>query len=270
MSTRESLRCLLHGIPAAAILLAHANGTASHAAPIRYEYGGVITSADPSTDVATGTRFSGMFTYDPEHKPSGTSADDGFRAYYYGLSHVGVGSVPDGSGMTLQIGGRTVLANPGGVQVLVSEREYPGQAAYDSEVPGQHVFGDAHGPPAGPYTRYSVSTENLGDPPLVYLEMTNSTRSVFGSLAPPTALNLADFTQARLDVHELHYPGSKTLYTGTIDTLTVVPEPAYTTLLCAAAGWLALARRRRAGREAGGEARDGRPVGEGGHGVCLR
>jgi hypothetical protein len=217
---------------------------AAQAAPITYEYGGVITSADPSTGVAPGTRFSGVFTYDPTHKPSGTSASDGYRGYYYGLSHVGVGSVPDGSGITLDVGGRTVLANPGGVQVIVSERQYPGQPAVDYERPGQHVWGDANGPPAGPYTRYSISTENFGDPPLVYLEMTNSTRAVFNSLDPPTAPKLTDFSNAQLFVYKLDNPASALLYSGTIDTLIAVPEPASVTVLCLAAAGRFVATKR--------------------------
>ncbi len=214
----------------AAVLFA---ASTSHAAPIMYEYGGVITSADSSTGVAPGTRFSGMFTYDPEHKTSGTGMGEGFRSYYYGLSYVGR-TPTDGSGITLQIGGQTVLANPGGVQVEVSERDYP----------GQQVFNRGVSAPDGPFTRLSVSTENLGAARLIDLEMTNLTRSVFGSLAPPTVLNLVDFPDARLSVHESYYSQSKILYTGTIDTLTVVPEPACATVLCATVGFLAYHHRR--------------------------
>src|SRR5690349_9717582 len=35
------------------------------AAPIRFEYGGVITEADPATGVSPGARFTGAFSYDP-------------------------------------------------------------------------------------------------------------------------------------------------------------------------------------------------------------
>jgi hypothetical protein len=94
------------------------------AAPIRYEYGGVITAADPSTGVAPGTRFSGTIAYDPAEQPPAMMIE-GMNEYFYGLGAHFSGAMADGSGLTLQIGGRTVLANPGGVQA-VGDRPCPG------------------------------------------------------------------------------------------------------------------------------------------------
>jgi hypothetical protein len=206
---------------------------AAHGEPIRYEYGGVITSADPSTGVAPGTRFSGRFTYDPAARPSDGIMIEGSNQYISGHSVNDPGSIADGSELTLQIGGRTVLANPGGVQVAVAEIEYPGQWGYRN----------ASGDPANPYTRVSISNENVDGGPLqVAVGLMNPTRSVFGSLAPPTSLNLADFPQAQLNVTELTNPGVKTLYTGTVDSLVEIPapEPAWATVLCLTAiGWFA-------------------------------
>jgi hypothetical protein len=204
---------------------------ATHAASIRFGYGGVITSADHSTGVLPGMRFSGTFTYDSAAKPSGELRIEGSNQYIYGRSENFPGSVADGSGLALQAGGQTVLANPGGVQVAVTEIENPGQYGYR----------DAGGNPAGPSTTVTISNENIDGGPLrVSLSLSNPTRSVFGSLAPPTALSLTDFSQAQLSVTELTNPGSKSLYTGTIDSLQEIPapEPALTTLLCLAAlGW---------------------------------
>ncbi|MFI5458959.1 MAG: hypothetical protein ACHRXM_26320 [Isosphaerales bacterium] len=209
---------------------------AAHASPIQYQYGGVITAADPSTGVAPGTRFSGTFSYDPAKLSGGFQIEGSFQAIY-GRSANFPDSVADGSGLILQIGGQTVLANPGGVQVSVAEIEYPGQYGYR----------DTSGNLQNPHTSVSISNENVdGGPLLVALGLTNPTRSVFGSLTLPTTLNLADFSQAQLSVTLMTNPGSKTLYSGTIDSLVEipVPEPAFATLLCLAAiVWFARTRR---------------------------
>ena len=214
------------------------SNVAAYATPIQFEYGGAIRSADPSTGVAPGTRFSGTFAYDPAARPSGGIMIEGLDQYIYGHSANVPGSIADGSGLTLQIGGRTILANPGGVQVAVSEIEYPGQWGY----------ANASGDPASPFTSVGISNENVDGGPLrVALELRNPTRSVFGSLAPPTALNLADFPQAQLNVTELTNPGVKTLYTGTVDSLVEIPapEPPWATVLCLTAiGWFARSARR--------------------------
>jgi len=208
---------------------------AAHASPIEYRYGGVITSADPSTGVAPGTPFSGIISYDPA-RPSGGIGFEGYSQVNYGLSENYPDSVADGSGLTLQIGGQTILANPGGVMVSVSDIDYLGQYGYR----------DTSGNPQNPHTTVTISNADVDGGPLqVALSLTNPTRSVSSSLP---ALNLADYPQARLNVAESTNSGSNTLYTGTIDSLVEipVPEPAFTTLLClAATGWFARMRRHR-------------------------
>src|SRR3954463_8251486 len=171
--------------------------TSAAAVPIQYEYSGVISTADPSTGVAPGTRFTGTLAYDPG-KDVVWLGYEGHQQYYYGKIAGNPGSVADGSGLTLQIGGRTILADQGGVLVGVSESEYPGQWGYR----------DANGNPAGPYTQLSIS-----DGDTVSLNLSNPSRSVFGSLAPPSWLSLADFPQAQLNVTESTDPGQRTLYT---------------------------------------------------------
>ena len=197
--------------PYLALSLLSTVATSATAAPIQYEYSGVITTADPSTGVAPGTRFTGTFAYDPG-KDENWLGYEGYQQYHYGKTPGNPGSVADGSGLTLQIGGRTILADQGGLLVGVAESEYPGQWGYR----------DANGNPAGPYTQVSISSDGY----TVGLNLSNPSRSVFGSLAPPPWLSLADFPQAQLNVTEWTDPGRKTLYTGTIDTLTAVPEPA--------------------------------------------
>ena len=69
------------GLFAVLALTANAVG---HAALMRYEYGGTITSADPSTGITPGSRFSGTFTYDPAGSPSAMMIE-GQTTSYYGL-----------------------------------------------------------------------------------------------------------------------------------------------------------------------------------------
>src|SRR5215472_17091433 len=80
------------------------SNVAAYATPIRFEYGGVISSADPSTGVAPGARFSGTFAYDPAVRPSGGIMIEGSDQYIYGHSANDPGSIANGFGLTLQIG----------------------------------------------------------------------------------------------------------------------------------------------------------------------
>ena len=67
LKLRLGQRAFRIGLFAFLALTANAVG---HAALMRYEYGGTITSADPSTGITRGSRFSGTFTYDPAGSPS--------------------------------------------------------------------------------------------------------------------------------------------------------------------------------------------------------
>ena len=159
-------------------------------------------------------RFSGTFSYDPTGTPSGGIGFEGFSQATYGHSLNYPGSVADGSGLTLQIGGQTILANPGGVSVALSEIDYTGQYGYR----------DASGL-QNPYTSVTISNENVDGGPLeVALGLTNPTLSLSNSFYP---LTLAEFPDAQLGVTLFTNPGSETLYTGTIDSLVevAVPEP---------------------------------------------
>jgi hypothetical protein len=203
------------------------------ATPIEYQFGGVITYAGTSTGVAAGTPFSGTFSFDPA-KPSGALGFEGFGQASYGYSANSPGSVPDGSGLSLQIGGQTILANPGGLTIATSEIDYAGQWGYR----------DASGKPVSPYTTVVISNSNVDGGPLqAALKLMNPTRGLADSLYP---LNLAEFPDAQLNVTLSTNSGVETLYTGTIDSLveTPVPEPTYLTLLCfVAISWFARTRR---------------------------
>ena len=234
MSERPNPHRFAPWLKAAVLLLAVSSAAASHAAPITFQYGGVITSADPSTDVALGTRFSGTFTYDPNAKAFVLSDLAGMNQYSFGRTLANDQSASDGTGLTLQVGGKTVLANQGGVTVGVTNAEYGGVNG-----PGSISL----------LSRIGVSNGELGHNSIeASLELQNTTRLLLASLAPPTSINLADFPSATLLVMgNAATPQESTLYTGTIDTLTMVPEPASTMLLClSAAVCLARSRRRRA------------------------
>src|SRR5262249_18811247 len=115
------------GIAAVFVLGADAPG---RAALIRYEYSGTITWAAPGTGIAPGTPFSGTFAYDPASKPVSQMLE-GSSQYYYGLSPTWSSApLTDGTGITLQVGGKPVLADSGGLIVRVTEQQVAGQWGY--------------------------------------------------------------------------------------------------------------------------------------------
>ena len=208
---------------------------AARGSPIAYQYSGVITQADSSTGIALGTPFSGTFSYDPE-KPSSGLAIEGFSQLNFGVSTTSPGSVADGSGINLQIGGQTILANPGGLAI----------ATYEIDIPGDQ---DRLGPSGShdPYTTVVISNSQVVDtkPSPGRLNLTNPAVGLGNSINP---LSLANFPDAQLSVTLASASGTQTLYTGTIDSLveTAVPEPTVASLLCLAAiGWLVRNRHER-------------------------
>ena len=208
---------------------------------MRFAFGGAITSADPSSGVAPGTRFSGTFAYDPDSGSSGMHFE-GFHQYDFGKSVDWPWSAPDSSGMTLDLGGKSVYAFQGGLGLLMT---------------GDEPF---IGYPRGTGTHVSIGNGSVGDSPIrVALDLANPDRAVYPSLAPPSSLDLADFSSATLTVN-LGGPGSAG-YRGSLDTITRIlpspaPEPSTAALLVAATGWLAIAGRRGGpGRPGAGDGR---------------
>lgn len=209
----------------AVMLTAALIAPSAHAGPMTYEYTGVIDSGNAALGIAAGTPFSGAFTYDPSKSPIDYSYE-GTTVYAYG-KYLNPASTADGSGLSLRVGG-VAVPNPGGVEVRVSEVEYPGQWGF--------------GP--SPSTTVSLSTTDVvGGPLKAGLNLTNPTRSVFGSLAPPATLDLADFPLAHLLIFSTR--DQSVTAGGTIESLTVVtPELSSVILFGVAAACLAVKSRR--------------------------
>jgi hypothetical protein len=205
------------------------------ASAITYEYGGVITSADPSSDIAPGTRFSGTFTYDLKDLAEGVEIE-GDRNYQFGRvpgfpSPAGAGV----DGLTLSIGG----------QSIASLSSVLGVGLYEPALGGYTLISGQ------PLHETFLSIDNgggsPGDPITVQLSLSNLGSTVYPSLAMPATINLADFTSATLNVSS-DQPGGPS-FTGTIDTLLALPTPApepstVVVLGLGLAAWLARSRSR--------------------------
>ena len=192
--------------------------TESQAALSRYEYGGVITQADPSTGVAVGTRFTGTFAYDPINPPRNVNLIPEVATYLYGLA-AGTGASPDASGLTAQVGGQSIYNQPGGLQVQPSHYSY----AVDT---------------TAAKTMVEVASGDYRDNTQINarLRFANTEQAVYPGYAPPLALNLTDFNSARFLIQQVQGTTATVLYAGTIDTLTQVPEPATWLFLAAGVG----------------------------------
>ena len=183
------------GLAFAAFLgLAGASASTARGAAIRYEYGGTITSADSTTGVAPGSRYSGTFTYDPNASVANPSvlkspAPD-----------------PTASALTFTAGGKLVYSQEMGVRLSVNQVNDFHQAS--AHTPG--------------HTDLTITNlDPLGNSPFsVALKLANPGKAVYASLDPPLPLNLGDFTSASLSVGNA---AKKTLYSGTLDTLKLVP-----------------------------------------------
>jgi hypothetical protein len=191
----------------------------AQAAPVAYEYGGVITSADPSSGVTTGTRFTGTFTYDPATDPMPVMIE-GNTSYYFGQP---INGATDTSRLTLSVGGNPVF-DQGGI--------------------GMGVLDTVNYHYTDPFTPSTSVGLMANDSAIrVSLGLTNPTRSVDPTLAIPTSLSLTDFPVAKFQVNSLK-PGALLLYSGTIDTLTPLNTPEPSTLALSALVGLGLAIRR--------------------------
>jgi hypothetical protein len=186
----------------AATFFAASQTAVTRADPIRYEFGGVITSADPSTGVTAGTRFDGEFTYDsaaPVVDPLASTE-----------GQIGYGNFTGASGMILNVGGQQVFdVNSLGLVVDYGPKYSQTPTAQDPAM-----------------TKLII--EGMTDQAGVSLTLTNPSRSVFPPYPLPTSiLAPSDFPQAQLLVIDRETGSAGTLFSGTIDTLilTPVPEP---------------------------------------------
>jgi hypothetical protein len=209
---------------------------AARGAVIAYQFGGVITSADPATGVAPGTPFTGTFSYDPSTS-GGAIGYDGMGQVAYGGPVWGLGHPASGDTFRLQIGGQTVVQESGALGTVADTLEYAGQ------------YGDRG--PDGPMPAHTTLTVSTGDAssPFASLRLSNPTTYVplfFNQNGGP---NLGLFPDATLSVAR-SMSSSATLYQGTLTSLSTipdpVPEPGLTPLVVGAAAWLAGSGRRRA------------------------
>ncbi len=200
------------------ILFPFCVATAAHAAPIRYEFGGVITSAPPGSGVNPGERFSGTFTYDPD-KPNGPAmVVEGLSTVTYG-QYTGYPPVGDGAGMTIEVNGQSITNGLASLAITHSWPAYPLQ-------PG----------PLSSSVRIFSGTEG-NDVTGISLVFTRPESSIPTTDPLPQVLHLSDFSTANLSITTAgpFIPEDPPAYTaGTIDTLreVPVPEPALTTSLC--------------------------------------
>ncbi|AMV37618.1 hypothetical protein [Planctomyces sp. SH-PL62] len=219
------------------------------AAPIRYDFGGVLTQAEASTGVAPGTRFTGSFTYDDAALPVQSfeypNSRGDFAQYVFGAHRLPDGST-DGSGIELRIDGGPTVRSEGDLTIdswSTMRPEYRPSPAIEL-----HIRSDLPDYSKGP--DYGVS---------IFLE--GQQRVVWPGDPVPADLALSDFPKAKVYLlgrlperpdgwlGEPPSPDSNVqLAVGEIDFLTAtpVPEPAWTVAaLLGAAAWAA---RRRASR----------------------
>ena len=121
------------------------------------------------------------------HRASGPGRNiEGHTQAEYGQSPYVPGSKPDGSGLSLNIGGTPFFDHQGGISIGVDEAAYPLQ--------GRLLDQRFH-------SGLSFSNNNvLSGSTLVALDLNNPIRDVIGSLTVPTSLSLADFPAATLTV----------------------------------------------------------------------
>lgn len=200
-------------------LLLVAPGVTTRAEPVQYEYGGVITAAGPSTGVAPGTRFDGTFTYDP-------SSQVLYPTFVY-EGHTGDGIHSEPAAWILNVGGHQVFeSNLIGIVVDYGPKFSSTPSAQDPAMTAVSVVG---------------MTDQLG----ITLKLTNPSRSVFPPTPIPASFSLDDFPERQLWLIDRASHRGETLFGGTIDTLTPVPEPTTLSSFLVVIGGMALRHRLR-------------------------
>lgn len=217
MPTARNTRPLVALLGTAALWLALGHATAANADPIWYQFEGTITSADASTGITQGSRFTGTFSFDAAVEPTDFMGWDALYTHPYSPPHSG------GPGMTLSVGGQKLLDHP---SLLVSSS--PDPASPTKLTITEPGFGWVNG--------RAFHTD---------LALMNPMGVVYGMFGPTSMLSLANFSEAKLMVTDPN--SAQVLFAGTVTSLTAttVPEPASATLVClVTVGWLASSHRR--------------------------
>ncbi len=225
----SSTRCVAL-LALSAAWLVGAGAANVHGSVIEYQFSGVITSSDPSSGVASGTPFSGTFSFDPSTNSLGLGFE-GFGQMLYGGASSGVAS-PSSSNdaFHLQVGGQSVLNETGSLEISESYMRYAGQFGYL----------DPHGTPDPPHTSVIVGTD--GPSTLsASLSLSNPSSWVPLQVDHPGDLNLGQLPDATLTLWKhAAGAGSMMFFQGTIQSLTAVPnntpEPPLATFLLLASG----------------------------------
>lgn len=214
----------------AGLLVIAGSVSATQAAPIAYEYSGVITSADPRSFVHVGERFSGTFSYDPQTSfPYGSPGYAGFYGFGYSFA-----TANEDSSAALNFG---------------SSKESP--PSFISMQIG--VYGGSQ-PNISPSSTLAIYSGIPNGRITYVLQFSNQSRVVLDPAKVPTSINLSDFTSALLGGYRAGgNPGETYGFGGTIDTLArlgngviAVPEPSAVALWLglAASAWVVKARSR--------------------------
>jgi hypothetical protein len=229
----------------AVVVLALAAGAAAHASPITYQFSGKVTSSpdsfggfsvyvsDPTATqpipiAPIGTPFSGTLTFDPEGQTafeylSHTALDLSGTSYWSDpITHLSP------VGLSLQVGGQTVLPGNFRSANLISAGSQGPSTIYV-----QPDYGIA------PNVLLTLSNTQK----LLSLTPGADARDWFGIPSIPKTLSLSAYPFGTIRVID---PTSHLGYVGTIDSLTVVPEPSTAAVVCAGVvGLLAYSHRPR-------------------------
>jgi hypothetical protein len=219
-------------IGVALLALAVCGPAGVEASAVTYEFGGVVTSGDPSAGIAAGMRFSGTFSLDPQELSRGGYGLQGDASY-----SVAPTASPASESMTVSFaGGPTFTLPPGSLGVNVWEQGLSGWGSPSGE------------PLTG--TQLIISGTLPGGIP-IQLDLFNPAQTLDPTLAVPSPIRLGDYPTAQLQelapLSSITVAPGSPLFVGTITSLEPMATPEPTTLLIlgpALAGWLALRRSR--------------------------
>ncbi len=209
----------------AALGLLAGGPSAARADLMRYQFSGQAFLNGSSTP----TPFSGSVAYDPTEATSMTSTSPGFKSTAFGNYWNVPGTQADSSGLTLNVGGKDVISETGGLGVAVNQPTGTGQTL----------------------TGLSL-TSTLGQPLQATLAFSNPSKAVLSTLNPPSSINMSDFNGVSLQVYQNNTSGGVSnqslLYSGQITSFAAVPAPEPSTVALLGLGAVGYYLRSRAKR----------------------